>query len=115
MGYDLTNKQSFEEIKKIWNEKIKGKISTNLIYLLANKIDLQNQIEVQEKEGKEFAEINDIKYIFPIFVKNDVNIQNFFDHLKINIEKIDNFNELYSSQEEFKVALIGDSAVVKHL
>ena len=52
---------------------------------------------------------------FQYLSKIDVNIQNFFDHLKINIEKIDNFNELYSSQEEFKVALIGNSAVAKHL
>ena len=50
MGYDVTNKQSFEEIKTIFNEKIKDKISTNLIYLLANKIDLRNQIVVPQYE-----------------------------------------------------------------
>ena len=78
----LIAKQSFEEIKTIFNEKIKDKINTNLIYLLANKIDLQNQIEVQEKEGKECAEINDIKYIFPISVKNRCKYSKFFRSFK---------------------------------
>ena len=33
MGYDVTNKQSFEEIKSFWYNKIKEKTKTNLIYL----------------------------------------------------------------------------------
>ena len=112
MGYDVTNKQSFEEIKTIFNEKIKDKISTNLIYLLANKIDLQNQIVVPQYEGKEFSDKNNFKF-FPISVQNEENIQNFFDDLKINLEKIDNFYEINSSRDEFKISFVGDSGTSK--
>ena len=112
MGYDATNKQSFEEIKTIFNEKIKDKINTNLIYLLANKIDLQNQIVVPQYEGKEFSDKNNFKF-FPISVQNEENIQNFFDDLKINLEKIDNFYEINSSRDEFKISFVGDSGTSK--
>ena len=112
MGSDVTNKQSFEEIKTIFNEKIKDKISTNLIYLLANKIDLQNQIVVPQYEGKEFSDKNNFKF-FPISVQNEENIQNFFDDLKINLEKIDNFYEINSSRDEFKISFVGDSGTSK--
>ena len=112
MGYDATNKQSFEEIKTIFNEKIKDKISTNLIYLLANKIDLQNQIVVPQYEGKEFSDKNNFKF-FPISVQNEENSQNFFDDLKINLEKIDNFYEINSSRDEFKISFVGDSGTSK--
>ena len=112
MGYDVTNKQSFEEIKTIFNEKIKDKINTNLIYLLANKIDLQNQIVVPQYEGKEFSDKNNFKF-FPISVQNEENIQNFFDDLKINLEKIDNFYEINSSRDEFKILFVGDSGTSK--
>ena len=84
MGYDVTNKQSFEEIKKYWYKEIKEKTKTNLIYLLGNKIDLKKNIQIKEKDVKKFASENGIKY-FLISVKNDINIQKFFNNLKINI------------------------------
>ena len=89
MGYDVTNKRSFEEIKSFWHNKIKENAKTNLIYLLGNKIDLKDNIEVNENEVKEFTDINKIKY-FSISVKNDINIQNLIDDIKINIENINN-------------------------
>ena len=85
--FDVTNEQSFEEIKKYYYDKIKNKI--NLIYLLGNKIDLKKNIQIKEKDVKKFASENGIKY-FLISVKNDINIQKFFNNLKINIEKIEN-------------------------
>ena len=47
MGYDATNKESFEEIKTFWYNKIKENTKINLIYLLGNKIDLKNNIIVK--------------------------------------------------------------------
>ena len=75
MGYDITNKQSFQEIKSFWYKEINNMAKTNLIYLLGNKIDLKDNIEVNESEVKEFTDTNKIKY-FSISVKNDINIQN---------------------------------------
>ena len=42
MGYDIINKDSFEEIKNYWYKQVKELSTTNLIYLLENKIDLCN-------------------------------------------------------------------------
>ena len=118
MGYDVTNKQSFEEIKSFWFNKIEEKTKANLIYLLGNKIDLKDNIEVNENEVKEFTELNKIKY-FSISVKDDINIQNVIDDIKINIENINNninngINEIIygnPSKESYKIMLIGESGV----
>ena len=105
MGYDLTNKKSFEEIKEYYNNTIKDKFKIDLIYLLGNKIDLKNKIEVAIKEAKEFADKNNIKH-FQLSVKNNKNIENFIKDLKINIEKIDDNCELLNanpSKKEYNV------------
>ena len=67
--------------KRIGNKIIKDKIKADLIYLLENKIDLKDNIEVTEKEGKEFADKNNIKF-YSMSVKNNINIQHFFNELK---------------------------------
>ena len=113
MGYDLTNKKSFEEIKEYYNNTIKDEFKIDLIYLLGNKIDLKNKIEVAIKEVKEFADKNNIKH-FQISVKNNLNIKNFITDLKMNIEKKDdNSPILYGnpSKKEYKVILLGESGV----
>ena len=110
MGYDITNKQSFEEIKSFWYYKIKEKNKTNLIYLLGNKIDLKDDIEINENEVKEFSDTNKIKY-FSISVKNDINIQNLIDDIKINIEKINNEINNKNPKNFFKIVFLGDSGV----
>ena len=42
LGYDITNKCSFEKIKNYWCNKIKDYLECNLIYLVGNKIDLND-------------------------------------------------------------------------
>ena len=106
MIYDSINKQTFEEIKTCWNNKIKEKCYTDLIYLLGNKKDLNDN-----SEEKAFADKNNIKY-FSISNKNS--IQNFIDDLKINIEKINSNNDIIdgnSSKDEYKVIFLGDRGV----
>ena len=113
MGYDVTNKKSFEEIQEYYNKKIKEQNTINLIYLLGNKSDLNQNIEVKEEEGKEFADKNGIKY-FQISVKNNENINNFINDLKINIENLDdNSLKFYGnpSKDEYKVVFVGDSGI----
>ena len=112
MGYDINNKQSFEEMKTNWNIKIKDKIKTDLIYLLENKTDLKDNIEVTENEGKEFADKNNIKY-FQIADK-EKDIKNLMYDIKMSIEKID-YNSVKldgnPSKSKYKISFIGDSEV----
>ena len=91
MGYDVTNKQSFEEIKSFWYDKIKENTQTNSIYLLGNKIDLQKNIKVDLNDVNNFSVSHKIKH-FSISVKNGKNIQNFIDDLQFNISNIYNKN-----------------------
>ena len=117
LGYDVTNKQSFDEIELYWFNQIKEKSKTNLIYLLGNKIDLK--FEIMENKGKSFSDLNNLKF-FPISVKNGSNIQNFINDLKYNLENnvkndINNgINEIFygtPSKEIYKAVLLGDCAI----
>ena len=92
---------------------------TNLIYLLWNKIDLKSEIKVKEKEVKIFSDSNKIKY-FPISVKNDINIDEFLNDLKTNLD-IDKhivynngINEIIygnPSKKNYKILFIGDGFI----
>ena len=60
LGFDLTNKYTFEEIKKFWYEEAK-KI-TNLLYLIGNKSDLYDEFLINEKEIIDYAIDNNLRY-----------------------------------------------------
>ena len=61
--YDITRKETFEEIKKYWYKQIKENSTPDIIIaVVANKCDLLDNEEVSEEEGKEFA--NQIGAIF---------------------------------------------------
>ena len=119
MGYDVTNKQSFNEIVDYWYKKVQELSKTNLIYLLGNKIDLKSEIKVKEKEVKIFADSNKIKY-FPISVKNDININEFLIDLKTNLDidkhimNNNGINEIIygnPSKKKYKIVFIGGCAI----
>ena len=40
---------------------------------------------IREKEGKIFADINNIKF-FPISIKNNINVEEFLNDLRTNLE-----------------------------
>ena len=55
--YDITRRQTFEQIKGYWYEQIKETAPDDLIIAIAaNKCDLYDNEEVKEEEGREFAE-----------------------------------------------------------
>ena len=121
MGYNCTNKKSFQEIIDYWYNQIKEFVNNDYIYLLGNKYDLHNNIVVKEKEGKLFADINKINF-FSISVKDNINIDNFINDLRMKIENnIENdkhinngINEIIygnPSKEHYKIVLLGDSGI----
>jgi len=63
LGYDVTDRQSFEEIRKYWyNFVMKNKDGDSpLIYLVGNKIDKPDRI-VSDEEGKSLANDLNMKY-----------------------------------------------------
>ena len=55
--YDITNKRSFEEIKKYWYPKTKETTREDIMYgLIGNKSDLYEKEEVNEEEAQQYAE-----------------------------------------------------------
>ncbi len=61
--YDITNKNSFNELKNYWYEKVKENSSSDVIFAIAgNKCDLYEKEEVEKTEGEKFAK--EIRAIF---------------------------------------------------
>ena len=76
--YDITNKNSFENIKKIWYPAVKqnGEECT-ILAVVGNKSDLFDKEKVKEDKAREYAkEING--YFFLTSAKEDVGIDNLF-------------------------------------
>ena len=81
MVYDVTRKESFEELKNYWIEQIKESSPTNIILVVAgNKSDLIEYETVDEGEARNFA-----KEISALFVstsaKNSEGINNLFEEI----------------------------------
>ncbi len=54
--YDITRKESFEELKNFWYNELKNSGEKNMIFaVVGNKSDLFSKEEVKEEEGKKYA------------------------------------------------------------
>ena len=54
--YDITRKESFEELKNYWYNEIKNNSPNNcIVSIAANKFDLYNEEKVSEDEARKFA------------------------------------------------------------
>ena len=97
--YDITNPESFKEMKEYWYKEVEECGQKDVIYAVAaNKSDLYEEAKVKEEEGEEFA-----KSINAIFAttsaKNDSGIQALFDNIA---QKILDPNFDYSENEKKK-------------
>ena len=87
LGYDITNKCTFDSLSG-WIEKIKeNSINTiKLIYLIGNKIDLEESRKVNKEEGQRFAKENNLRF-FEVSCKTGEGTGVFLDDLKNEITK----------------------------
>jgi len=60
--YDVTRRESFEDIHK-WKAEVDAHLSKYLGIIIANKIDLISEREVSSEEGKQLAEQFGMDYI----------------------------------------------------
>ena len=75
--YDVTNKESFDNVKS-WIEDCKSQSpKTILMVLVGNKIDLDSDRAVSYEEGEEFAKVNNMPF-FETSAKTGANIENIF-------------------------------------
>ena len=94
--YDVTNFQSYENVKN-WIAQIKESASQNVIvYLVGNKIDVKEEDRcVKTEDGKKIAEEFNLPF-FESSAKLGININEIFEKI---VEKID---EVYSKLEPQK-------------
>ena len=95
--YDVTDQKSFEHIRD-WVEKIKeDAVEEIIIYLVGNKIDLNNKRIITNEEGKKLAAEYNIKY-YETSVKNSIGVEEVF--LSIIKEMDDLFLEKNNKEVE---------------
>ena len=93
--YDVSKRKSLEKIE-FWLEEIKSynKIEELCIYLVGNKIDLNDKREITTEEGQKYAEDHNINY-YEVSAKTGININDLFNDIikgsinKLNIEDKD--------------------------
>ena len=79
--YDITKKDSFNNIKEYWLEKAKEKAHKDAVYfLVGNKTDLQNERKVEKDKAQEFAKKNDMRF-FEVSAKNGYNVNKLFEKI----------------------------------
>ena len=93
--YEISNKKSFENISS-WIEECKNSAPKSiLMVLVGNKCDLEDNREVTEEEGREFAEKNGMLF-FETSAKTGKNVEELFKQsVKVIDQKIkENYYDL---------------------
>ena len=76
--YDLTSKNSFEDMKNIWYEEAKRNSDSNVLFIIVgNKKDQNNRIEVDQNDVENFAKREGI-LSFQASAKTGENVENVF-------------------------------------
>lgn len=107
--YDITNKETFEELENYFLKDIKNYCKKDIkIILLGNKTDLEEQRQVTLDDGAEFAKENGFDFMETSCLKNRNVADGFetlielalFDSLKNNPEKDTKKLELKNTKNE---------------
>ena len=106
--YDITRKESFEQIQNYWVGQIKENGPTNIILALCgNKSDLIDEEKVDEEQARNYAkEINAMFY--PTSAKNDSGITDLFLQIAKKYTNSDNVR-LKTDQDEVFDSTLSDS------
>ena len=117
MVYDITNEESFNDIKNYWFEEVINNINENVIMaIVGNKNDLIENEKVNEEEVKNFANEKGMHYAFiSAKMKNGIDelfkdIGNkYYDSLKIT----DDDEEFNKNKKLSKKGLKNDKTLAK--
>ena len=103
MVYDITKKNSFENLKNQWYKEIQELSEKNYILaIVGNKSDLYETEQISEKEAREFAE--SINAIFELTsAQNNSGIQQLFEDVGMKYLAPDFQEKIEEEQKEKKV------------
>ena len=101
--YDVTNTDTYDNVEN-WISQIKEEASPNVvIYLVGNKVDMEDKRKVTTEEGQKVADENNLPFI-ETSAKSDINVNETFDNL---VEKMDNvFSNL---EKKDSIAISGNN------
>ena len=99
--YDVTNSDTYENVEN-WISQIKEEASPNVvIYLVGNKIDMEDKRKVTTEEGQKIANENNLPFL-ETSAKSDININETFDNL---VEKMDSvFSNLEKKSDSVPIS-----------
>ena len=95
--FDITKRSSFISCKHYLEEVRLNSDKNCIIYLIGNKVDLEQQREISQDEAKFYADKEKIKYIETAAIKN-IRVEEVFSSLLNNIYEIkkeENKNKLF--------------------
>ncbi len=115
MVYDICDRTSFENIKEIWYPDIKefGE-KFHLIALVGNKKDKYEEEEVNELEGRKFAEEINAKF-FLVSANNGQGIDNMFQTLADNFFDEEFKSKVDESREERNNSVFLNKEDLRHV
>ena len=100
--YDITKKESFENLKNYWYNAVKECGSEGIIFHIAgNKVDLLDKEQVQKKEVEEYCESINAEFNYVSAIKNAY-INNLFQILAKRFIESDLYKNLKKSKNEDK-------------
>jgi len=110
LGYDITHRRSFEEIKNFHYIMVKDIVGDDsLIYLVANKIDLYENKEVSEDEAKDYAKEKGIKY-FKVSCLNNVGINELLEDIAYSLIK--KFKRVLKNKDKYLIREITKNGTI---
>ena len=86
LGYDITDRNSFDVLSGWINMIKENNKNVKLIYLIGNKMDLEESRKISQEEGKIFAKDNNLRF-FEVSCKTGEGISEFLDDLRNEITK----------------------------
>lgn len=94
--FDVGNKETFNSVLSwiSFYKENKSKELKEIIYLVGNKIDIENKREVSKEEAQEFAEYNNLKY-YETSAKNGENVEKLFNDVAEDIVKEYKYGNIY--------------------
>ena len=110
--YDITSKESFNELKNYWVKDIESKLGNNIIKgLIANKSDLFLYEQVKEEEGEEYAKSINAKFL--MFSAKDDSTQKIQDFFSILLNEVIRSGKLNDIESVSLKKRINSKAVIK--
>ena len=106
MVYDITKKETFENLKNYWYNAVKEHGSEGIIFHVAgNKVDLLDKEQVPKKEVEEYCESINAEYNYVSALKNAY-IDNLFHILAIKFIESDIYKRIKNSKNKEKKIVV---------